>query len=323
MRRQNERLCVAGAALLLASLAAAGSQMPGRGPAGSVLGTGRGLDHVIVIVRDLDAAARTFADVLGFTVIRGGSFPSGLRNGAVMFESNYIELMSVDPSKVSADHELVRLLQKREGGYAFALNVSSARDTAQFLRARDIEVAGPTGSAFVPEGSKEVQTSLWQSVAIKKPALPYQPMFFIEYPPRKTRPPVAEHRNTATGIRAVWIAVKDLDAAAKAYEAVGLPTGRQVRVPQLGADGREIGAGQGAIVLLRSNDGKGPLASHLQQHGEGVVGISIEARDLDAARSILRAASGEALNGYDSLYGRAILIEPALTHGVWIELFMK
>ena len=291
-------------------------------PPASVLGTGRGLDHVLIVVRNLEEATRTYADVLGFSVIQGGSVPDGVRNSAVLLQGGYLELISVDRSKVPPDHEFARLLEKREGGYAFALNVSSAQQTADFLRARKFDVTAPQGSSFTPEGSKEVQTALWQTMNIKEPSFEFQPMFFIQYAKESTRK-VPEHPNTAVRVHSVWIAVKNLEAAAKAYEAVGLRSVGNVQVPALAATGRQIEAGRGVIVLLQAKDASGPLASHVSQYGEGVVGVSIEVRDLDAARSRIQASTKRPLEPYSGPFGKSILVTPESTHGMWIEFFGK
>jgi catechol 2,3-dioxygenase-like lactoylglutathione lyase family enzyme len=287
------------------------------------LGTGGGVDHVIVVVRDLEEAARVYTEVLGFTVVRGGNFPGGLQSRAVRFASNYVELMSIDPSQAPPDDELVRLLNEREGGYALALGVSSAQQTADALRARNFEVIGPAGTPFIPEGSKEVQTAPWQTVAIANPVLPSEPIFFIQYARREASSRPIEHQNTAVDLRSVWIAVKDLEEATKGYEALGLLPGHKRRMPQLAAKGREIGAERGVILLLQATDTKGPLASYVAQHGEGVVGMSIEVRDLNIARSLLHSSTQQELNPSNGPYGESVVVPPVFTHGVWIELFQE
>ena len=309
------------AAAASVGLASAPQQSRGVAQTASVLGPGGGVDHVIVIVRDLEEAARAYTEVLGFTVVPGGNFPGGLQSRAVRFASNYVELMSVDPSQAPPDDELVRLLKEREGGYALALGVSSAQQTADALRARDFDVIGPAGSPFIPEGSNDVQTAPWQTVAIANPVLPFEPFFFIQYAPRKARSSPSEHQNTAVDLHSVWIAVKDLEAATKGYEALGLLPGRKRRMPQLAAKGREIGAGQGVILLLQATDTKGPLASYVAQQGEGVIGMSIEVRDLHIARSLLHSSTKQELKPYNGPFGKSILVPPVFTHGVWIELF--
>jgi methylmalonyl-CoA/ethylmalonyl-CoA epimerase len=309
-------LCVAG-------IAAAPRQTRGAAQSASVLGTGRGLDHVIVIVRDLDQATHDYKEVLGFADLRGGKFPGGVQSRALKFGSNYVELMSVDTSQAPPDDELVRLLKEREGGYAFALSVSSARQTAEALRARRFEVAGPAATPVIPEGSKDVQAAPWQTVGILKPYLPFEPLFFIEYASRATRSITPEHPNTAADLHSVWIAVQDLEAATRGYETLGLRPGQERRVPQLGARGREIGAGQGVLLLLQATDTTGPLASYVARHGEGVVGMSVEVRDLQAARSLLRNSTKQELDLYKGPYGMSIFVPPVFTHGVWLELFQK
>jgi hypothetical protein len=261
--------------------------------------------------------------VLGFSVIRGGSFPGGIRNSAVLFGTNYLELLSVDPWQAAANKTLAEFLEQREGAHALALNASSAQQTADFLRARNFDVTGPKSSSFVPEGSKEVQAALWQTVGITKPVLPSEPIFFIQYAPREARSKRPDHRNTAMDMHSVWITVKDLELATKGYEAIGLRPGRKLQMPQLAAKGREISAGQGAILLFQTNNTKGPLTSYVAQQGEGIIGMSIEVRDLQVARSLLRASTKQELNPYRGLHGKSILVAPVFTHGVWIELFQK
>lgn len=321
----GERLVVLASAVLVAGLTPAPQRTDTTAPTASVLGTGRGIDHVVIVVRDLDDAARMYQDVLGFSMIPGGTFPGGIRNTGVRFGTNYLELITVDPSQAAANKEasdLAAFPEKREGANWLGLNVSSARQTADFLRARGFDVNEPEGSTYTPEGAKEAQPALWQTVSFKKPLVPSDAIFFIQYGARPERPR-PEHPNTAVGIHSVWMAVKDLAAASKAYESVGLAAGRKQQMPRLGATGQEVAAGQGVILLLEPNDPKGSLASHLARFGEGIVGVSIEVRDVDAARTLLRSSTRQELSPYPSSDGRAILISPMFTHGVWIELFQR
>ena len=124
-------------------------------------------------------------------------------------------------------------------------------------------------------------------------------------------------------MHSVWIAAKDLETATKGYGALGLRPGRKLRIPQLAAKGREITAGEGVILLLQATDMKGPLASYVALHGEGVIGMSIEVRDLQIVRSVLRNSTKQELNSYNGPYGKSILVPPVFTKGVWIELFQK
>jgi hypothetical protein len=119
------------------------------------------------------------------------------------------------------------------------------------------------------------------------------------------------------------MAVNDLDAATRAYESVGLRAGRKLQAPRLAAKIREVVAAQGVILLLQAKNTKGSLASYVAQHGEAIIGVSIEVRDLQVARSMLTATIKQELNPYNGPYGKCILVAPEFTHGVWIELFQK
>ena len=327
----GERLFVfAGAVLLVAAFSPAPQLTDNTTRTPSVLGTGRGIDHVGIVVRDLDDTVRVYRDVLGFTVPPGsGSFPGGVRNSAVIFGTNYLELITVNLSQAGGNtvsSDLAGFLKRREGASLLGLNVSSARQTADFLRARGFDVSEPQGSSYTPEGSKEAQPALWQTVGFKQPAVPSGEIFFIEYGSRNEAAFFAkrpEHPNTAVGIHSVWMAVKDLAAATNAYGSIGLRAGRKLQVGQLEATGQEVAAGQGVILLLQPNNSKGTLASFLAQYGEGIVGMTIEVRDLDAARTLLRAATGQELASYTTSNGNAILVSPNFTRGVWIEFFQR
>ena len=81
----------------------------------------RGIDHVLVGVRDLEAAREIYAR-LGFTISpRGRHIGWGTANYCIMFPKDYIELLGiVDPAQFT--HNLDRFLETREGllGLAFA-----------------------------------------------------------------------------------------------------------------------------------------------------------------------------------------------------------
>src|SRR5512133_3698981 len=61
----------------------------------SLLGSGHGIDHVGIAVRDLETAKKTYRN-LGFTVFGGSKHPGlGTRNSGPGFESGYLELLAV------------------------------------------------------------------------------------------------------------------------------------------------------------------------------------------------------------------------------------
>ena len=85
-----------------------------------------GIDHIIVGVRDLEAARAQYAR-LGFnSTPRGRHVGWGTANYCIMFEHDYLELLGiVDPAQFT--NELDRFLAEREGLLAIGLG---SRDVA-------------------------------------------------------------------------------------------------------------------------------------------------------------------------------------------------
>ncbi len=296
----------------------------------SLLGGGRGIDHLVILVRDLDAAENTFRTLLGFKVKRQGKFPEGFENSSIAFKDRgYLELVGIYDQAKAAQTEVAEFLRRHEGADGMGLHVSSARQTASFLQSRGFQVEGPASMDYIPEGEKEPQ-QFWLTVSFKEPVVPGGTFFFIEYNEkaieevRKKNPKAAdnaEHANTAQKIKSVWVAVKDLQAAVKAYEALGFTAGRQVDFPQLGATGREIAAGGGAILLLQAHGSDSRVASFLTSRGEGIMGVSIQVDRLEAARGILETGVKRRFIPYSGAYGKSLLVPLELTRGLWFEMF--
>ena len=301
----------------------------------SVLGEGHGIDHPGILVRDLEEAKDTYRDTLGFwiqprgvvTVLAGGTKLSN----AFFEDGSYLQLTAVD------DLEKARLnrpsyltfLEKHEGALFLVLNTSSAEGTARFLRARGFEVNDPQPRTVLPPGAKEMPPPIAWFVGFKKPVLPADSIGFVQYAARDERIGEANasgrthHANTAKRIAAVWIVVRDLKAATKAFGLAGLAAGAGRKLPALGATGREIEAGGGRIVLLEPKGKTGKTASFLAERGEGIMGVSIEVGSLEKARALLENNTKREFGSYAGAYGNSILIPAELAHGVWIEMFQK
>lgn len=300
-----------------------------------VLGSGHGLDHVGIAVRNLTEAEQLFREKLGFTVGGEGKHPGGTANAGVDLRNNnqYIELISIyDRQKAEAhDPDFVRFLDRDEGALFLGLETSSASAAANYLRSQGLDVKGPSGGSWTPQGFKEQFPEQWATVRFNRAAVPGNTIFFIEYheavwkqlerryPELKPDPRDAIHANGALGIQAVWMAVKDLEAATAAYERVGLPAVRAVDVSFLGAKAREIRAGVGSILLAAPSAPAGAAAIFIRQRGEGVMGFTLRVRDLMKTRSVLAERTHTELPVYTGVYGRSILVPGQLAKGAWIE----
>ncbi len=294
-----------------------------------VLAGGRGIDHVGVAVRDLATARAAYTDTLGFRAAPATKLPTGLQNITIWFaDTTYLELLTYYDRERAP--EIAAILERYEGGIFAGLDVGSAQATRDFLVARGIDVEGPvSGSATVDPIGEPVE--MWRHLTFRQPVVPANAVFFIEYNREKlaemsrSHPEFspltfADHANGARGMRSVWMAVADLQAATDAYRAAGFTPGRELEVPRLGATGREILAGRGRILLLAPSRVDGIVAAFLRQRGEGVAGVSLEVADLAAAQQMLAARAGLRFATYEGPYGEGVLIPPELTHGLWIEM---
>lgn len=306
---------------------------PERG-SNSLLGQGRGVDHVGIVVRDLGKARHDY-ERLGFNVTQGGHFPGGLSNSAVLFDNKgYLELLSAtDEESNSPDiADIIVFAKKHEGAMFLGLNVSSARDTTEYLRAHNFDVKDPEPGSLMKESETKLPPPQWYTVETSdKPnrnKLTFHlPIFFIEYldaaPHDKTRNiNVATHSNTAIGIRAVWFAVHDSQAHLGTLRRGGFdPKVRETHLLHL--RGSELSAGSGSIVLLASKDKGSAVGKYLSDHDEGIIALSIEVADLTKARRLAESAVHSNLRTYNGAFGRSFLLAPDVTHGVWLEMFQR
>lgn len=100
-----------------------------------------GLDHVVILARDLERARETYAR-LGFTLTARGFHTLGSQNHCIMFERDYIELLAV-PRPHPAMQYYTSFLARGEGLAAVALACDDANAAHAELHAAGIEADPP------------------------------------------------------------------------------------------------------------------------------------------------------------------------------------
>jgi catechol 2,3-dioxygenase-like lactoylglutathione lyase family enzyme len=116
-----------------------------------------GIDHAVVMVRDLDKAAETWKR-LGFTVSPRGTHSAKMGSGnyTIMLDPDYIELLGV---LTETDHNAPArafLAKRGEGIERIAFTAVDAAAGAAEIRARGLEPNGPTDferPVTLPDGS--------------------------------------------------------------------------------------------------------------------------------------------------------------------------
>jgi hypothetical protein len=160
------------------------------------------IDHVIVVVHDLDAAARRFDEQHGLASVAGGRHAGhGTGNRIVPLGSSYIELMAVVDPDEAAFSPLGAWLARR------LVEVGDA-PAALCLRTDDIEAAARrTGREPLPmrRTRPDGVELAWDLVALDAALTDGLP-FFIQWHVDDVDHPghaVAEHRCAANGI--AWV----------------------------------------------------------------------------------------------------------------------
>jgi hypothetical protein len=138
-----------------------------------MLPTLTGLDHLVVAVRDLDAAAAEWA-ALGFTLSPRGlhSAHIGSANHTMMFGEDYLELLGV-VAPTPHNQALRDFVAAREGLDRAAFTTTDAAAGAAALRARGVDAAGPVHFSRpvpLPDGSEtEARFSVFRWPAGQRP----------------------------------------------------------------------------------------------------------------------------------------------------------
>ena len=275
-----------------------------------------GLDHIVVVVRDLDAAAASWRK-LGFTVSPRGlhSAHMGTANHTLMLGEDYLELMGVvAPTERNATTRA--LLEKREGIERAAFTTTDAARGVAAVRARGLTNAlGPTDFSRpvdLADGTQtEARFSTFQWPLDERPG--GLRIFACQHFTRDAvwLPELTAHANGARRIDHIEILCADPAAAAQHMS-------RLIDMPVTGGeDGAarvESGANRGAFVFvdraqLQSRHAGVPLDG---LPDEGAVVLSLRVEDADKTAAALAGAGITTSPG-------VVKVPPARANGVLIE----
>jgi hypothetical protein len=151
------------------------------------------IDHVLLAVRDLDAAAAWVRERHGLTALPGGRHPGvGTANLIVPLGDDYLELIAiVDPAEAAASPLRERLAAAPESGASlatWAVRVPDLDALKQRLSDAGVATEGPLpGSRRRPDGG----LLKWRTLRVGSGAEPAIP-FFIEW-----NIPAGEHPGAA------------------------------------------------------------------------------------------------------------------------------
>jgi catechol 2,3-dioxygenase-like lactoylglutathione lyase family enzyme len=218
----------------------------------------RGIDHAMILVRDLDCARDTYAR-MGFTLTPRGLHSLGSQNHCIMFGSDYLELMALPATPPAAYYYYADFLAKGEGVGALALATDDALGVYAELKQVGIEAEPPLALSRPVENLGEARFTLVQLPPAETPGFR---TFVCQHHTRDIvwRPDYQRHANSVAGIKSVSIATADpahyarlLDGLPVSYVGASVPAiaAIRLRVEDKNAASDSLKRGGFAPVVLK------------------------------------------------------------------------
>jgi len=178
-----------------------------------------GIDHILLAVRDLDAARMGWTR-LGFTLSpRGKHLGRGTGNYCIMFPRDYIELFGIVGSE-RVSPEYTAFLAAREGAMKLAWATDDAAAAAAAMGRLGLHPDAPRDLGRQLELPEGTVVPRFKIVALPDGETPALPSFLCEplTPELMRRPEWLAHANGATGLLGVTVVVDDTAPLHDAYE---------------------------------------------------------------------------------------------------------
>jgi hypothetical protein len=265
------------AALLLSFISVAQAQ----GPLVS------GLDHIPVVVRDLDKAQADFR-ALGFSIKAGRFHADGIRNAHVKFpDGTEIELITAAHATDELTSEYLAKTKKGEGPIYFGLYAPNRDSVAAKFKDLRIRAQGEDGMFTFPATS------------------PLHPLFLGQRNKTFTdKPEHFAHQNSAIRLSALW--VRDTPMLEQVLNALRVPLTPMHFCRVLGASsGIRASLHEGDLYLV-------PMAT------KTVVAARVEVRSILEVEAVLKA-NGVPTKKDASCGTGTVWVPPASAHGIWIQ----
>jgi len=277
-----------------------------------------GIDHAVVVVRDLDQAAANWKR-LGFTVSPRGTHSAkmGSGNTTIMLDPDYIELLGV---LVETEHNIPTrafLARRGEGIERIAFTAADSAAGAEEIRARGYAALGPTDferPVTMPDGTQSAaKFRIFQWPIAEAPA--GLRIFACQHKTRETVwiPQLQQHANGAKRLKQALVVSME---PAKDAAHLGRMIDRDVKAEPDGAVAVPSGSDRADFIFLtREQLGRRyPEVSLAGLPESGGAGLVLATSDLGAAEKAFGSA------GLRS--GGAVCVAPAAANGTLLA-FVK
>jgi Glyoxalase-like domain len=275
-----------------------------------------GIDHAVVVVRDLDDAAENWKR-LGFTVSPRGTHSAKMGSGnyTIMLDPDYIELLGV---LVETEHNSPTrgfLAKRGEGIERIAFTALDSAAGAEEIRARGFEPLGPTDferPVTMPDGSLSAarfRTFQWPITEAPGGLR----IFACQHKTRETVwiPELMKHANGATCLRQALVVSPE---PAKDAAHLARMIDREVKAEPDGAVAVPSGSNRADFIFLAKDQlsRRYPEVSLAGLPARGGAGLVLATSDLVAAE---KAAGSSGVRS-----GGAVCVAPAAANGTLLAL---
>lgn len=271
-----------------------------------------GLDHVVILVRDLDAAQVTYAR-LGLALTPRGFHSIGTHNHCIMFGSDYLELLAVrEPHPVT--QYFSQFLAVAEGAAAVALSTDDAHAAHASLRGSGVMADEPVDFSRPVDVDGTRRDARFRVVQLPVDETPGCRAFLCQHftPELVWRSEYRQHPLGVVGIAGVSVMVDDVGGAAQAYGRVlaASPTETPTSWKLVAGDCTFSISGPSALQQRLG-------AARLPRRASPMLSaLHLRVRDLDVAAQVLRRGGFAA----EELVDGALVIGAEQAHGVALVL---
>lgn len=222
-----------------------------------------GIDHLVILVADLDSAIESYRKQ-GFTVVSGGRHPTKTHNALIgLADGTYLELLAFYEANPSS--KWWPKLAQGGGLIAACLQTDDLQQEIAALRAAGVVMSEPKPLSRVrPDGYH-----LSWVVSLHEGTPPDVVPFLIEdETPRAERvPKETAHRNAVAGVGTVTVAVDDLATVRRWYSAVLKQEGQAIERKDLEAAGIRFMIGPHTFDFVAPVGSGGAIRDWLRKRG--------------------------------------------------------
>ena len=223
----------------------------------------KSIDHVPIVVNDLNKIKDIFQNKLHFT-IKDGKVHEGIKNCFVKFQDGtYLEFIEPIDGTYSIGKHYQNFLKTRQGGTYLAISIDKTELAKNLLNEKNI--------AFNADSNK-----IWQTIEPENFDL-----FFIKYADSnwKESSKNTTHRNTANSLKATYILSKNLVEEEKKYQSLGFKESQKGDF--LNTSYKHYKIGQSSLYLMENNKSR-QLNQLLETNKlQGICGFEIKVNSLE------------------------------------------